>query len=145
LNKMSYAVKDYMDKDFPTIEITASVVEAAKVVSANNKGYAIVLEKGAPKGIVTEWDLVSKVLAVERNPRGTSVSAVMSAPLVTVDPDEDLIKASELMQKREIKRLAVVKGGIIYGVITATDIAQRCGDYVNKSIRDIMRWSIPFG
>ncbi len=142
---MSYAVKDYMDKDFPTIEVTASVVEAAKVVSANNKGYAIVLEKGAPKGIVTEWDLVSKVLAVERNARTTSVSAVMSFPLVTVDPDEDLIKASELMHKKEIKRLAVIKEGIIYGVITATDIAQRCGDYVNKSIRDIMRWSIPFG
>ncbi len=142
---MSYAVKDYMDKDFPTIEVTASVVEAAKVVSANNKGYAIVLEKGAPKGIVTEWDLVSKVLAVERNVRTTSVSAVMSSPLVTVDPDEDLIKASELMHKKEIKRLAVIKEGIIYGVITATDIAQRCGDYVNKSIRDIMRWSIPFG
>ena len=141
---MSYVVKDYMDKEFPTIEVTASVVEAARVVSTNNKGYSIVLEKGAPKGIVTEWDLVSKVLAAEKNPRGTAVSAVMSSPLITVDPDEDLIKASEIMQKKEVKRLAVIKSGIIYGVVTSTDIAMHCGDYVNKSIRDIMRWSIPF-
>ena len=73
----------------------------------------------------------------------TMVADVMSTPLVTVDPDEDLIKASEMMAKQNVPRLAVVKSGIIYGVITTRDIAQRCGDYVDKSVKDILRWSFP--
>jgi len=140
---MSYRVKDYMDKDFPTIEVEASVVEAAKSLKDSKKGYVIVLEKGKPYGIVTEWDLVGKVLATEKDPKKVELKQIVSTPLITVDPDQDLIKASELMQRNGIKRLPVFKSGIIYGVITADDIAQRCGDYVNKSVKDILRWSFP--
>jgi CBS domain-containing protein len=140
---MSYRVKDYMDKDFPTIEVEASVVEAAKSLNESKKGYVIVLEKGKPYGIVTEWDMVAKVLAVEKDPKNVALKQIVSTPLITVDPDQDLIKASELMQRSGIKRLPVVKTGVIYGVLTADNIAQRCGDYVNKSVKDILRWSFP--
>jgi len=100
-----------MDKEFPTLEIEASVVEAAKLLAKQGKGYIIVLEKGKPYGIVTEWDLVSKVLAVEKDPKKVSLRQITSTPLVTIDPDEDLLKASELMHVKGIKRLPVVKGG----------------------------------
>lgn len=142
---MSYYVKDYMDKDFPTIQVEASAVEAAKALNTTKKGYIIVLEKGKPWGIVTEWDLVSKVLAAEKDPKKLSLGQVASTPLITVDPDKDLIEASELMQKNGVKRLPVVKGGVIYGVITSTNIAQKCGEYVNKSVKDVLRWSFPLG
>ena len=48
------------------------------------------------------------------------------------------------MRKNNVRRLPVVRDGIIYGVLTAQDIAQHCGDYVSKSIRDMLRWSQPF-
>lgn len=142
---MSYSIKDYMDKDFPTIEVEASVPEAAKLLAKSGKGYVIVLEKGKPYGIVTEWDMVSKVLAAEVDPKKASLKKITSTPLITIDPDEDLLKASELMQKSGIKRIPVVKGGVIYGVITSTNIAQKCGEYVNKSVKDVLRWSFPIG
>lgn len=142
---MSYRVKDYMDKDFPSIGLDASVVEASKALAQAGMSYIIVLDKGKPKGMLTEDDLVRKVLAAEKDPRGMKVADIMSSPLITVDPDEDLIKASELMQKNGIKRLPVIKEGIIYGVLTSQDIAQKCGAYVEKSVRDILRWSFPIG
>jgi CBS domain-containing protein len=140
---MSYYVKDYMDKEFPTLEVEASVIDAAKMLVAKNKGYVIILEKGKPYGIVTEFDLVTKILAAEKDPKKVTLMQVTSSPLITIDPDEDLLKASELMQAKGIKRVPVVKEGIIYGVVTATNIAQRCGDYVNKSVKDVLRWSFP--
>lgn len=140
---MSYYVKDYMDKEFPTLEIEASVVDAAKLLVAKNKGYVIVLDKGKPYGMVTELDLVTKILAAEKDPKKVELKKIASTPLITIDPDEDLLKASEIMQEKGIKRVPVVKQGVIYGVITATNIAQRCGDYVNKSVKDVLRWSFP--
>jgi CBS domain-containing protein len=142
---MSYYVKDYMEKEFPTLEVEATAVAAAKLLDKEKKGYIIVLDKGKPYGIVTEWDLVSKVLATEKDPKKLTLKEIASKPVVTIDPDEDLLKASELMQKKDIKRIPVVRSGVIYGVITSTNIAQKCGEYVNKSVKDILRWSFPIG
>jgi CBS domain-containing protein len=142
---MSYYVKDYMDKEFPTIEAEAMVVDVAKILDTQKKGYVIVLEKGKLYGIVTEWDIVSKVVAAENDPKKLTVKQIASSPLVTIDPDQDLLKASDLMQRKAVKRIPVVKGGVIYGVVTATNIAQKCGEYVNKSVKDILRWSFTIG
>ncbi len=132
-----------MDKTFMTIDVGRSVREAAKMIAEGEHAYIIVTDKGTPKGMVASRDIVAKVVAVSKDLDKTMVADVMSTPLVTVDPDEDLIKASEMMAKQNVRRLAVVKGGIIYGVITTRDIAQRCGDYVDKSVKDILRWSFP--
>jgi CBS domain-containing protein len=114
-------------------------------MSELNKGFLVVLKGGMPGGIVTEEDFVKKVLARELDPKTLSVSQIMSSPLITVDPDEDLLKASQLMKEHEIRRLPVVREGIIYGVVTAMDIATHCGNYVDKSVRDIIRWTAPLG
>jgi predicted transcriptional regulator len=140
---MSYRVKDYMDKTFMTIDVSASVREAAKMIAEDEHGYIIVTEKGTPKGMIASRDIIVKVVSPGRDIDKTMVSDAMSTPLVMIDPDEDLLKASEIMSKQDVRRLAVVKGGIIYGVITTRDIAQRCGDYVDKSVKDILRWSFP--
>ena len=141
--EMSYKIKDYMDKEFPIVDSNATAFDAAEILSKTEHGYIIVLDKGKPVGILTERDLVTKVIANKTNPGEISVSSIMSSPLISIDPDEDLMKASELMVKKGIRRLAVMKNDIIYGVITSQIIASRCGDYVEKSVRDIIRWSIP--
>lgn len=138
---MSYYVKNYMTEDIPTVEEHVSVTEAAKSVSEVGKGFLIVLKAGQPTGIVTVRDIVNKVVAHELDPSKVSVGEIMSSPLISIDPDEDLLKASEVMQEHNIRQLPVVKEGIIYGVLTSDDIATQCRLYVDKSVRDIMKWS----
>jgi CBS domain-containing protein len=140
---MAYVVKHFMSKEVPTIGELDSVTEAAKVMdkTADHKGFLVVLKDGRPVGIVTEHDFAKKVLASELDPAKTPVAEIMSSPLITVDPDDDLLKAAELMKKNDIERLPVVKEGIIYGVLTARLIAQSCSEYVDRSVRDIIRWS----
>jgi CBS domain-containing protein len=138
---MSYLVKDYMCEDFPTIEETVLAIVAAKKMIASSRGFVLVLKGGRPTGIVTEHDFVEKIISQERDPTKIRVSDIMSSPLITIDPDEDLLRASELMQKNKIRRLPVVKDDIIYGVLTAREISQRVGEYVDRSIKDIMRWA----
>ncbi len=140
---MSYRVKDYMDKTFVTIDVEASIRETSKMIAEDDHSYIIVTERGAPTGMIGPKDIVVKVVAAGLDLDKTKVRDAMASPLITIDPDEDLLKASEMMQKQDVRRLAVVNGGIIYGVITSEDIAQRCGEYVDKSVKDILRWSFP--
>ena len=142
---MAYSVKSYMEKEVPTIGDTATTTEAAKTMADTGRGFLVVLTGGKPSGIVTEKDFVEKVIASELDPKTLQVGQIMSSPLITVDPDEDLLKASELMKKHGVRRLPVVRDGIIYGIITAKDIASHCGDYVDRSVRDILRWTAPLG
>jgi len=143
VNRFLFHIKNYMSKDVPTIEDIASVTDAAKEMVKSSRGFLIILKGGRPVGIVTERDFVDKIIASEKDPNKSAVNTIMSSPLITIDPDDDFLKASELMQQKNIRRLPVVKDGIIYGVITARDIAQKCGEYADKSVRDIMRWASP--
>lgn len=140
---MSYRVKDYMDKTFMTVDVGVSIREAAKMIAGGEHGYIIVTERGKPTGMIASKDIVTKVVAKGKDLDKTPVRDAMNSPLVTIDPDEDLLKASEIMHKQGVRRLAVLKGGITYGVITSGDIAQRCSDYVDKSVKDVLRWSFP--
>lgn len=141
---MAYLVKRYMSKDVPTIGAQAMVAEAAKAMMESKQGFLLVLKEGRPVGIITEHDLAYKVVAVLKDPTEVVVEAIMSTPLITVDPDEDFLMASEIMQKNNIRRLPVVKDGIIYGMVTARDIAQHCRDYLEQSTKDIVR-GLSFG
>jgi CBS domain-containing protein len=140
---MSYTVKSYMNKNVNTIGEDVTVTEAAKVMAEKNSDYLIVLKEGKPTGIVTENDFLTKILAKEADPSTVKVSSVMSKPLIIISPDEDLITASEAMREHNIRKLPVVRTGIIYGMITAADIASSCGTYVDRSIKDIIRWAAP--
>ena len=144
---LSYVVKDYMIKKINTVTFDTTVVDGAKVMAAdeNTEGYAIVLKEGRPVGIITERDIVNRALAKDLDPSKFTVSEIMSSPLISVDPDDDLLKASELMQEKKVRKLVVMRDEIAYGIITADDIAQHCGDYVDRSIRDIIRWTAPLG
>ena len=144
---MSYRVKDYMIKETITIAFDSTVTEAAKVmaVDKNKEGYVIALKEGKPVGIVTEIDIITRALAKDLDPSKLKVSEIMSTPLRAIDPDDDLMMAAKLMREYNVRKLVVMRGDIVYGVITAKEIAQRCGEYVDRSVRDIIRWSSPLG
>ena len=144
---MGSQVKKYMTKEVNTLDYDAKVTEAASLMASDKEyeGYVIILRKGKPVGIVTERDLVNKVLVGGLDPAKTSVSDVMSTPLVTVDPEDDLLKATQVMKERNVRKLIVVRDEIIYGIITAKKISQNVQDYVDRSIRDIVRWTASLG
>ena len=144
---MSYLVKDYMTKEINTIDRNTTITEVANVMAAdeNAEGYVIVLEKGKPVGIVTERDIVNKIVAQNMDPTKTNVLDIMSTPLITIDPDENLLKTSQLMQKNNVRKVVVIKNGIIYGIITAKDISLRFESYVDRAVREIIRWTSLLG
>ena len=142
---MSTMVKEYMTKEINTIDYDATIIDAAKVmaVDKNFEGYVLILKKGKPLGIITERDIVNEVMAKEIDPSKVNLTEIMSTPLITIDPDDDLLEASKLMRENNVRKLVVVKGEIIYGVITAKDIAQHGNKYINGAIRNVLRWTVP--
>jgi CBS domain-containing protein len=134
------SVKDYMRKDVSTISTEASATEASKTMSTNKVGYVIVLEKDRPIGIVTERDLILKVMAEEKDPKETKTRDCMSSPLVTIDPDKSIEEAVEVMKKHEFRRLPVVKGDIMYGIFTARDLVEHFDEYEERLARSLIRF-----
>jgi CBS domain-containing protein len=136
-----------MTKEIHTVVIQATVREAAQVMADAKLlvGYVIILKDGKPIGIVTEQDIVNKVVAKDRDPSQLKVSDIMSTPLITTDPDADLLQAAKVMREHAIRKLVVTRGNIIYGMITAKDICNHAGSYVDKSIKDVVRWTAPLG
>ncbi len=140
-------VKKYMTKTVNTLDYNATVMEAANIMAADKdyEGYVIILQKGKPIGMVTERDLVNKVIVEGLDPEKTGVADVMSTPLITIDPDDDLLRATQIMKDQNVRKLVVVRDEIIYGIITAKKISQNVQDYVDRSIRDIVRWTASLG
>jgi CBS domain-containing protein len=136
-----------MVKKIHTVDTQATVQDAAQIMAADVQleGYVVVLERGKPVGIVTERDIVNQVVAHARDSAEMSVSDIMSTPLITIDPDADLLDAAELMRTHGIRKLIVIRGDIVYGIITARSIAFHAGNYVDRSIKDMIRWTTPLG
>lgn len=102
-----------------------SVQFAARVMRDKNIGSVLVENpEGRVEGIVTERDVLKKIVAAGLNPSSTTLREIMSANLITVDEDADVVEASRLLNKFRIRRLPVVSGeGKIIGMVTARDVA----------------------
>jgi CBS domain-containing protein len=114
-------VQDIMSKEVITIPPEASMTEAAKIMGAHHIGSLIVEVDGTPTGIVTERDLLSKVLALRKDPAKVSVKEAMSSPLLTIEPTATIREAAQAMIAKK-GRLAVFKEGTLIGIITAADL-----------------------
>ena len=136
---MSVQVKDIMIKDVITIDHSKSVSDVAKIMDKKKVGCVVVLKDGSPTGIVTERDLIRRVLAKNRNPAETKVSEVMSTPLISVRPELSVLVAAQEMSERKIRRLAVVEDGKLVGIITSFDLAKHLGEVTNLMVAAILR------
>lgn len=121
---MSLKVQDVMVEDVVTIEASESVKKAVIIMNKEEIGCLIVTKRGRAVGIVTERDMLNRILAQGRNPEETPVSQIMSAPLVVTDPSTNLEEAARLMFKMKVKKLPVVSDDKLVGLVTLTDIAR---------------------
>ncbi len=122
---MLLKVEDIMVESVITIDAEAPVMKAVKIMNENEIGCLIVTRKGKAIGIITERDLLKRVIGKSRNPKATKVREIMTKPLIAGHPDMDLEEATKLMFKMKIKKLPVVEAdGDLRGLITLTDVAR---------------------
>lgn len=117
------SVKNVMSKHVETILSGFTVDEAIKRMAEKRVGSLVVMGGKGPIGILSERDLVSKLMAVGKTPENTLVTDVMSGEIVRFHPDQSLKEAAKTMNSRK-NRLLVFDGDRIAGIVTATDIVR---------------------
>lgn len=116
-------VKDVMSSPVVTLNEKEPVTKIAQLMDKYDLGCIIVTGKdGKPLGIITERDLVRRVLAKNRPRYKLAAKNVMTAPLITIDPDETLSEASRRMSRLNVRRLGVMYKGRLVGIISSKDI-----------------------
>ncbi len=115
-----------MTKDVATIEAGKTVFEAAELMSSKNLGCLIVVIKAFPVGIITERDIVRRIVA-KRAPLDQKLTEVMTKTLITVDPDASLKEAARIMSTNKIHRMPVIKQNKLVGIIAASDFVRNVG------------------
>jgi len=121
---MSLKLSDVMVKDVITVEEEATVREAVELMNEHEIGCLVVVERGKPAGIVTERDMLKRILLEDKNPKKTKVSEIMSKPLVVGKPQMSIEDAVKLMFKQKIKKLPVADNNHLVGLVTLTDLVR---------------------
>jgi len=117
-------VKDVMVKEIITVNSTTKIRAAVELMNKNQIGCLVVMRKGKPIGIMTERDVLKKIVCRCKNPEQTRVSEIMSKPLIVGRVDMNWLEAAKLMLDRNIKKLPIVDGERLVGLVTLTDIAR---------------------
>jgi CBS domain-containing protein len=121
---MGKSILEAMSSNPCAIEADRSVAYAAKMLKQEDVGLAPIVENGRLVGMLTDRDIVTRVVAEGKDPDSVSVRDVASSNLVTVDPQQDLDEALNLMARHQVRRLAVVEeGGRLVGVVAQADVA----------------------
>jgi CBS domain-containing protein len=120
------SVKDIMTKNVITITTEKTVYQAAELMDSNKIGCLIVVQNQAPIGIVTERDIVRRIVA-KKLPYDVPVSEIMTRNIVSIDPDSSLKDAARLMSNNKIRRLPVVKQNNLVGIVVASDFVRNLG------------------
>lgn len=117
-------VKEAMKTNLAVVSPEISVFEAAKLMKERKIGNVIVVKNKKALGIITESDILRKVVAEGENPKEVIVKTVMSTPILIIDPYVTLDDAMETMGKCNIRRLPVVENNDLIGIITQRDISR---------------------
>jgi CBS domain-containing protein len=133
-NQVSLKVDAVMTVEVITIDEKATVKEAADIMDKNEISCLIASRKGRAIGIITERDLLKRVIVEAKNPEKTKVKAVMSTPLEVVASGTDLEDAIKMMFQKKIKKMPVVEKENIIGLVSLTDIA-RCQPAIIKLLK----------
>ncbi len=117
-------IRDIMAKNLMAVSKDASIMEAIRLMAEHNISCVIVEDQKHPVGLVTERDLVKRVLATGKNPKTTKCHQIMTPNLITVSADSSLADAMEIIEGMHIRRLPVVDRTGIVGLVTLSDIVK---------------------
>jgi CBS domain-containing protein len=120
---MAKSVRDTMTENPRSIGVSASVVEAARLMREGHIGSLPITDNDQLVGMITDRDITTRVVAEAADPKTTSVGDVYSRDLISVEPDHDLQEALQLMARHQVRRLPVVEDGRLVGIVAQADIA----------------------
>lgn len=136
--------RDILEREFLSTHAESSVREGARAMKERNRGFAVIGDPAAPRGIVTEWDILARVVAEGRDPEKVTMGEIMSEELLSIDAGAGLSEVSELMSEHGVRRLLVKDGGRVVGFITSKTMLARMNDYVDKVSTQISRLQSPW-
>jgi CBS domain-containing protein len=120
---MANSVRDAMTENPSSIEASASVVEAARLMREEDIGSLPITDGGKLVGMITDRDVTTMVVAEGTDPDATSAGDVSSRDPISVEPDKDIEEALQLMARNQVRRLPVVENDGLVGIVAQADIA----------------------
>ena len=121
---MPLKLEEIMTKDVVTVKTSVTVEKAVDLMNKHEIGCLVVVNSRNPIGMVTERDILKRVIPQIKKSEKTKISDVMSKPLITAAPATQVGEAAKLMFKRKIKKLPVVEDGQLVGLVTLTDLVR---------------------
>jgi CBS domain-containing protein len=140
-NGKTTTIADIMTKSVISVDASITVNEAAKMMEDAKVGAVIVMENNLPVGIVTDRDFSVKVVA-HAYQITEPVKQIMSSPLFSINSDESVRIAADLMHDKAIRKLPVIDEGKVVGIVTATDIVNLLAVSVEEDMRDMYFHSV---
>ena len=115
-------VKQIMSKILLKIDSKSTIQEAAKMMKRERVGSILVTQGDQISGIITETDIVQKLVAAHLDPTSTAVEMVMSSPLLTIEAERSVLEANDLMDRKHVRHLGVTEQGKVVGMISVRDL-----------------------
>ncbi len=131
-------VEEIMSRNVVRIECKNPVIKACKEYSKNKVGSLVVMDKDITVGIITERDIIDKVILQDKDPKKTKIIEIMTPNLITVHALAPIEKAAKIMRENKIKKLPVILNNEIVGIITETDLSQTI-DVFSDSIEELKK------
>jgi CBS domain-containing protein len=126
---MAKKIRDAMTSNPKTVDQSASIVEAARIMRDADTGVVPIVDGDRLVATVTDRDIAIRAIAEGKDPQGTKAIDVASKELVTIDPQQDLDEALRLMARHQVRRLPVVEeDGKLVGIVAQADIAKHGED-----------------
>ncbi len=116
--------RDAMTTKVVVVSADTTVQDAAILMTKNRVGCLVVHKNNGPLGIVTESDMVKKTVSRNVAPDSLRVSEIMTTPIVFATPDQGLLEVSKTMTENRVRRLPVIEGGKVVGILTHTDVVR---------------------
>jgi CBS domain-containing protein len=121
---MAKKVRDAMTPEPRVADPSLSLAEAAQLMRSEDIGSLPIVQEGQLVAVLTDRDIVVRAVAESADLSATKVGDIASRKPVTIEPDQDLDEALALMARAQVRRLPVVEGGRLVGVLAQADIAQ---------------------
>ena len=112
-----------------SVDSKTKAKDAARLMAEKHIGSLIANREGLPFGIITERDLMEKIVVQGADPAKVAVGEIMTAPLATVEASATVIDAARKMNEKRVKRLVVTEHDQIIGIISQTDVVQHLADF----------------
>jgi CBS domain-containing protein len=119
-NNANFSVKEIMNPNVVTLTPSATLKQAAEIMSQQKIGSIVIMGENKPLGIITERDFATKIM-LKPYSEDSKVSEVMSSPVIHVSSDQSAADVIDIMASREIRKVPVIDEGCVVGIVTGTE------------------------